>query len=298
MCAMVTQAFGSITLIPPEPALLSPIDPFKNPKAFSEMVCILYHAERAALEAFGRLTDESIVENCEVFLEARPMLLADEEAHLRDMEQIIRLVGGGAIGPAPAGFAELWDLERTRQRLPFPLPAEVAALFTLIAESVGYAYLYHMAKATSNPEVAKLLWANVEDEQRHLQVSMQVLATALAKRTALVELGMHFYAFMVLSRNAARTMMASLSAIGLQPYLLASSSLQFTTELIGLVLAKRFGAVFNLQMFRRAMRIAFSPHMIRLYHAATYVPEPPFIWPVFRRCVGLIRKNKSTKRGD
>jgi len=274
---------------PPTSTPLPQINPYTNSKAFIEMVSILYHAEKAALDAFERLTDESVVEDCEVFLRARPMLLADEAAHLRDMENIIRLVGGTGIGPAPVGFAELWDLQRARERLVFPLPSEAAALFTLVAESVGYAYLYHLATATSSPEIAALLWDNVEDERYHIEVSMEVLDRTLSRKGALFDLGLHLCAFLLLSRRAARTMVASLATLRFNPYELAASSLAFTTGVLGTVIEKKFGGAMRRAYVQRAGRLAFSPLMIRAYHTTSYLPEPPFVWPVLRGCVRLNR---------
>jgi hypothetical protein len=61
------------------PKTIKPLDPIVNPGACIQMVT--YHAEKAALEAFERLSDPATVENCEIFLRARPMLVADESAH-------------------------------------------------------------------------------------------------------------------------------------------------------------------------------------------------------------------------
>jgi len=264
---------------------VAPIDPRANRDACVEMLSILYHAEKAALEAFHHLDDPTVVENCELFLQARVMLIADENAHLRDMEQIVRLIGGSEVGPAPPGFAELWDLEQARQKLSFPLPGRVAALFTLIAESLGYAYLYHLVNATTDARVASLLRANLDDERRHLQLSMQVLQEALAEASALVgfELVFHSCAFLLLSRRAAKTMLKALAAVGFDPYVMAASSLHFTWLLLKMVVEERFGESGALRRLEPLSRVAFSPAIMRLFEAAAYLPEPPFIWPVFRR---------------
>ena len=250
------------------------------------MVSILYHAEKAALEAFERLEDPSIVENCDIFLRARPMLIADESAHIRDMEEIVRLFGGEGIPPAPAGFDEIWSLEVAQRRLKFPLRAHVAALFTLVTESLGYAYLYHLANVTAstNSKVADLLAANVRDEERHIRVSMHVLRRALGPEASYrgFDLALHLFAFLLMSRRAARTMFTSLRAVGFDPYVVGASSLQFTCLLIVDVVGARFG-VKHRRRIEKLLDALLSPQMIRVFQAGCYLPEPPFVWWVLRR---------------
>src|SRR5215216_875442 len=83
---------------------LGAIDARGSSQACIEMLSILYYAEKAALDAFERLSDPTIVENCEIFLEAQPMLLADESSHLKDIQEIISLLGGDGIQPRAPGF--------------------------------------------------------------------------------------------------------------------------------------------------------------------------------------------------
>lgn len=265
---------------------LDSIDPSVNPEACIEMVSILYHAERAALEAFERLNDPSTVENCDIFLNARPMLVADESIHLRDMEEIIRLFGGNGVRPPLPGFEELWSIDGASRRLQFPLRARVAALFTLVTESLGYAYLYHLANVmtTTSPKVAQLLADNVRDEERHIEVSMHVLRCALAKRTrfAAFDLALHFGAFLLLSRRAAKTMLSILRQIGLDPYVLASSSMQFTCGLLLRVAIEEPAKYSSLNRVERMLRLTLSPLAMRIFRAGCYIPEMPGIWIVFR----------------
>jgi hypothetical protein len=143
------------------------INPHQTPRACVQMFAILYHAERAAMEAFDRLADPRIVENCEIFIQARPFLVAEEDAHARDMAEIICSLGGSGIPPVPPGFDDLWSLELSQQKLAFPLRAGVAALYTLIAESLGYGFLYQLTDSISQTDVhiGSVLRRNVEDEE-------------------------------------------------------------------------------------------------------------------------------------
>jgi len=265
---------------------LDPIDPTVNPEACIQMISILYHAEKAALDAFERLNDPSIVENCSIFLEARPMLVADESAHLRDMEEIIRVFGGNGVRPPLPGFDELWSVDGASKRLLFPLRARVAALFTLVTESLGYAYLYHLANVmtTSNAKVAELLNSNVKDEERHIQVSMHVLKGALATRKPLagIDLALHLFAFLLLSRQATKTMISILRQVGFDPYVLASSSMQFTCTLLLRVLDERRGNQHRWSDYERILRIPLSPLAMRVYNAGCHFPEMPGVWAALR----------------
>jgi hypothetical protein len=270
------------------------IDTQVNPQACIDMLSILYHAERAALEAFERLSDPSVVEHCEIFIQACPMLIADEQAHLEDMEVIIRAIGGKNIQPPPPGFAELWDLNYVRRRMFFPLNARVAALFTLVTESLGYAYLYHLADATSitNEKVSSLLRSNVRDEQQHILISMAVLRRTLAKASipAALDLALHFWVFLLLSRRAAKTMLKTLARVGFDPYVLAGSSLDFTCGLLRRIAEEKVGRSSGLRLLGALAPFAFSPAMMRLFEALCSLPEPPFIWLTIRGLSRMMRR--------
>ena len=273
---------------------LAPIDPEQNRAACIDMLVILYHAERAALEAFERLGDSRVVENSEIILRARPMLMAEEEEHARDCEEMIRTLGGDSIPPAPPGFDELWDIEQSRRKLLFPLPARVAALFTLIAESLGYAYLYHLARATrqANYQLSSRLDANVEAERRHIEISMDVLRSALrgTNRMADFELALHLPAFFLLSRRAAKTMMASMAEIGFDPYVIAASSLQFTCGLLQSVVEETSGRGPRTRALALAAGVMASPRWMRLLATAIRMPEPPLFWTAFRAMSRIVQR--------
>jgi hypothetical protein len=168
----------------------------------------------------------------------------------------------------------------------------VAALFTLVAESLGYAYLYHLVNATTDPKVTALLRTNIEDEERHLRVAMEVLQEALGHKSALAafDLALHFYAFLLLSRRAARTMLTTVAAIGFDPYVIAGSSLRFTCVLLIMVAEETFGRSGLLGRLEAPLRLAFSPTMMRFFRAASYLPEPPLIWWVLRGLARIIQR--------
>jgi hypothetical protein len=282
--AKIKRSEDALLLVPRTRKPPDPIDPSVNPEACIQMISILYHAEKAALEAFERLNDPSVVENCAIFLKARPMLVADESAHLRDMEEIIRAFGGNGVRPPLPGFDELWSIDGAGKRLLFPLRARVAAVFTLVTESLGYAYLYHLTNAitANNSKVAELLSNNVKDESRHIQVSMHVLRGALSARKPLAgfDIALHFFAFLLLSRRAARTMISILKQVGFDPYELASSSMQFTCTLLLRVFDESRGE--RRWRFGRILSLPLSPLSMRIYNAGCHVPEIPGIWTALR----------------
>jgi hypothetical protein len=292
---LMTQRFEQFRIpVPNTTKPLDPIDPTVNPEACIQMVSILYHAEKAALDAFERLNDPSIVENCEIFLTARPMLVADESAHLRDMEEIIHVFGGNGVRPPLPGFDEFWSIDGASKVLLFPLRARVAALFTLVTESLGYAYLYHLANVmtTTNPKVGQLLTTNIRDEEKHIRVSMHVLCAALTDRKGLAgfDLVLHFFAFLLLSRRAAKTMLSILKQVGFDPYVLASSSLQFTCLLLLQVANGRKGICRQRRHLERMLRFILSPLAMRIYNACCYLPVMPGTWPAFRSLSRIVER--------
>ena len=273
---------------------LGAIDTQANAEACIAMLSILYHAERAAAEAFERLNDPGIVENCELFLQARSMLVADERSHLEDMEEIIRSVGGKSIQPPAPGFAELWDLNYVRDKMFLPLETRVAALFLLITESLGYACLYHLANVTrtTNHKISSLLRANVQDETRHLQLSMAVLRRTLsqARLPVALDVGVHFWVFLLLSRPAAKTMLSTMARVGLDPYVMSGSSLDFTCGLLRQVIDQKRGRSIIWQILGALSPIAFSPIMMRFFRVLCLLPEPPFIWPTIRTLSRMVHR--------
>jgi hypothetical protein len=287
---------------PREPTLSRPvpaIDPHQRPRACMDMFAILYHAEKAAMEAFDRLGDPRIVENCQIFIQAQPLLVAQEEAHVRDIEEIIRALGGYEIPAAPPGFVDLWSLEHSRRKLVFPLRARVAALYTLIAESLGYAYLYVLTDAIGGRDqaIAARLQANVDDEKNHIQVSMAVLREALApaSKLASLELALHLPAFLLLSRKAARTMLVSLGEVGFDPYVVAGSSLAFTCGLLQDVVQETSGRSAGFHVLRMVSHVIASPRCLRVFAMAIHLPEPPLFWPAFRAALRLIQRFETAR---
>jgi hypothetical protein len=271
-----------------------PVNPHHTREAFVGVLAILYHAERAAMEAFGRLGDPNVVEKCEIFISVQPLLMADEERHVRDMEALIATLGVSGIPPAPKGFYDLWDVEQSRRKLLFPMRARVAALFTFLAESLGYACLYQLAHATetADEQFASLLRANVEDEKRHIQVSVDVLRSALADSNGLasLDLALHLCAFLLMSREAARTMLSNLAQAGFDPYVMAGSSVRFTYSLLQDVVEQGCGPTTGSRLLGLLTRMAASPSLVRIFAAAARLPELPLFWPALRAASRMIRR--------
>jgi hypothetical protein len=278
--------------VPQPPPTLKTINPRDRRDACIDMISVLYHAENAALEAFDRLADPSVVGQCETFIRARAMLVSDEAAHAKDMEEIMRSVGGGEVRPAAAGFDELWDFERSRQKLLYPLLPGEAALFTLVTESLGYAYLFHLAQATADDHMAGLLKSNVADEEKHIEISMEVLRSELAGTSPLAgfDLMLHCGIFLLLGRRAAATMMKILDELGFDSYAIASSSLHFASQVLLQVVQESFPQVPRHRAMDMLSRVAFSRPMMRIFRVSARIPEPPLLWPAIRSLTGFSRK--------
>ena len=72
----------------------------------------------------------------------------------------------------------------SRRRFALPLKSAVAALFCMMSEGLGYAFLAHLRDATADAGFKQLIAEHVDDEANHLRVSMTVLRRSLEKESA------------------------------------------------------------------------------------------------------------------
>jgi hypothetical protein len=256
--------------------------------AYVDLLAVIYHAEVAALDAFARLTQPDMVEPCDALLKARPMLMRDEEAHLQDVAQIVRELGKPEVPPEPVAFTQLWSVERARERLLYPLPAHVAAMFILSMESLGYVVLWHLAERTADPAIAARLRGNVKDEQAHLHASMHVLDRTVAERgwRAYLDMALHALAFAVLSRHALGHLRRVLGGLGWDIEIVAASAVQFTGSLFLRALGLR--RFVDVPAF--VARAVTCRPVLRLLELSAGLPEPTILWPALRRVAARLRR--------
>src|SRR5579871_6103536 len=120
------------------PTPLPLVDPYRDRLAYIRVLSEIYHAEAAALAWFELLDAPSVVRDAEIFKNAKAMLVRDEASHMKDLEEMIRLLGGdGVLPPCPAS-ASFWHLADPRDAGKWggtlPLKPSTVALFMLFSE--------------------------------------------------------------------------------------------------------------------------------------------------------------------
>jgi hypothetical protein len=257
---------------------LPPVDPYRYRQAYVEILSALYHAEAAALEGFSLLEDPAYVESSELFARAARRLVADETKHLQDIADLVSSINGSGIAPPTQEMREFWTAWRSGKVFALPFKPSVAALFCLFSEGLGFAFLYNLAHATSDPDVRRVLLANVEDEKMHLRLSLSILERALKdERGFLTDLAIYVAGYGLLARKAARGQRALLEAVGLDFDVVVGSSLRFVADLIDIVMQRSGRATVAWRALHRSARwLGASPSSIRLLHWSMYLPPPPW----------------------
>lgn len=256
---------------------LPPVDPYRHRRAYIEVLSALYHAEAAALEGFSLLEDPAYVESSELFARAARRLVADETKHLQDIADLIQTLGGSAVAPPTPEMREFWTAWRSGKLFALPFKPSVAALFCLFSEGLGFAFLYNLAHATSDPDVRRVLLANVEDEKMHLRLSLSILERALKEEPGfLADLAVYVAGYGLLARKAARAQRELLESIGLDYDVVVGSSLRFVADLIDIVMqrSRRATSAWRL-LHRSAAWLGARPSSIRVLHWGMYLPAPP-----------------------
>lgn len=240
----------------------------------------LYHAEKAAMEGFALLTDPAYVQSSELFANASRKLVADERAHLDDIEQMIALVdddGGGILPPDPASAA-FWSAWHSGTTFALPMRPSIAATLILFAEGLGYCILYHLTQATTAPDIRALLQSNVRDEQGHLRVSMAVLRRALAIEPDFkLDLAVHALGFGLLARHPIRRQRQVFAGVGFDFHALFASAIRFVRDLFVHVL-RDMGREADARRFEgRLAELLCSRRGMQMLYPLSYLPEPPLL---------------------
>jgi hypothetical protein len=240
----------------------------------------LYHAENAAMEGFALLSDPAYVQSSELFANASSKLVADERAHLADIEQMIALVdddGGGVVPPDPASAA-FWSAWHSGTIFALPMRPSIAATLILFAEGLGYSILYHLAEATLDPGIRALLQSNLRDEQGHLRVSMAVLRRALKIEPDFgVDLAVYGLGFALLARHPIRRQREVFAGVGFDFHALFASAIRFVRDLFALVL-REMGRDAEARYFEgRLAELVCSRRGMQMLYPLSYLPEPPLL---------------------
>lgn len=252
------------------------IDPYRDRTSYRRFLSELYHAEAAAMHGFALMTDPKFVQSSEIFKKASTKLVADEQSHLKDIEQMIALLEDGGLLPADETTQEFWGAWYSGRIYALPLPPSIAAMLVLFAEGLGYSILYNLAHATLDPAIRALLFSNLKDEEGHLRISMTVLKRALEREPNFaLDFSIYAFGFALLARKPARKQRPVFEAVGFDFNDLFGGGLRFVRDL--------FISVLHSLNRTKAARVLLSPvsdficsaQGIRLLFPLSYVPDPP-----------------------
>lgn len=270
----------------PTPALVTPrypIDPYRERQAYARMLSALYHAEEAAMDGFRHLTDTSLVQPHPMFARASRKLIADESRHLEDVRAIVRMLGVSDVLPASTSEREFWVAWRSGRTFALPLKASVASLFCLFSEGLGYAVLYHLAEATTDPEIRALLRQNVEDEKMHLQLSIAVLRNAVAANPDgfLQDFLVYSFGWFVMAKRGIREHRHLFEDLGFDFGEVFASSIAFVGELLRLVSIEQPSRAWD--VVHALFRLGGRRRAAEAVYLAMHLPTPELVHRWIRR---------------
>jgi hypothetical protein len=260
------------------------VDPYRNPAAYIRILSEIYHAERVALEWFSKLDDPLFIEQTQAYGGARKMLVRDEAAHMKDLEELVRSLGGDGIAPPDPSTRRFWEQVKVGSASDwgdvFPLRSTAVAIFCLVSESFGYSFLYWLAHTTIDGAIRDKLMDNVRDEERHVRVSMALLRRSFEQDPRFWwDMSIYLPAYLFTARKAGRAQSRMLGELGLDYYEVTSSCFRFLRELLLLVLE---GAPLLHPSLRpwldRCADLMYSPLGMRGLHTAMYLPDLPGMW--------------------
>jgi hypothetical protein len=272
------------------------IDPRDAPESFIAALSELYHAEASALRWFDSMADPRIVEQSELFAGVRRMLLRDEAAHMRDIEEMIRALGGTGVAEPSREARAFWEFAEWGRREALrtrPLRPSTVAFFMFLTEGLGYAFLHQVAHATVEGVVRDRLLSNVKDEEGHIRVSAKLLVRTLDRdRDFFVESLAYAASFLVEARAGLRRVMYDrLQAIGLDYYEVTGASFRFVRDLLLQVLQDAGRLSPRARRFLEAFGDLWcSPLGMRAVRAGLYVPAPPGTWTGLRFAVRVAQR--------
>jgi hypothetical protein len=257
---------------------LPSIDPYRDRTTYRRFLSELYHAEKAAMEGFALLSNPAYVQSSDIFIGASRKLVADERAHLVDIEAMIALLDdeGGGILPADPITEKFWSFWNSGEVFALPMRPAVAAMLILFSEGLGYSVLYNLAQATLDPKMKALLDSNVKDEQGHLRVSMTVLRRALKREPDFaLDFAVHGLGFALSARHPARNQRPVFEGVGMDFNALFACGLRFVRDLFAIVL-RDLGREAEAQRLEGVLgNFLCSPRGIRALYPLTFLPDPP-----------------------
>ena len=264
----------------PTPVLVrprQPIDPYRQREPYVRLLSALFHAEAAAMDGFRLLNDPAFVQPHPMFAKASRKLIADEAKHLDDVRSIVKKLGVPDVVPPSESERDFWIAWRSGTTFALPLKASVASLFCLFSEGLGYGVLYHLAEATTDPEIRALLADNVEDEKMHIQLSISVLRRAVeADRAAfLQDFIVYGLGYFLMAKRPIREHRDLFEALGFDFGEVLASSIGFVGDLVRLVTDEQPSRAWDL--VHRALQIGGRPRVADAITAAMHVPLPRIV---------------------
>lgn len=270
------------------------VDPYRDRIAYWNLISELYRAELAALEGFGLLADPRFVQADPIFLRAMEYLVEDESRHAKYYDVMLDRLGFAEMAPVSDRSEWFWTEYRSGKRFFLPLKAGVAALFCMLSEGLGYAFLAHLRDATVDAEFKRLIAEHVDDEANHLRVSMTVMQRVLKNESveALIDLLPHLVGYFLMARVPARAALPTAERLGFDVMDLASSSLRFVRDMILIVLEDGGFIGRAGPLLRRMTDPMLSRQVLRVAYTASGLPEPPLFWR------GLVALGRARQRRE
>ena len=269
------------------------VDPYADREGFHHIVSELYRAELAALEGFSLLCEPKYVESNDIFRKAMHRLVEEEAEHADYYYDMIRKIGYEEMMPPHPEAEKFWTGWREGKVFSLPLSAPVAALFCLLSEGLGYAFLYHVGVACTDPEMRAMFMDHLEDEKSHLRMSMSVLEKSLRSDEGReLDLLVHAYAYFVRANKAVKHQRPLMERLGFDYFAMVASSMDFVLELLQRVYEKSGRGMPAPSMFQRLRDISASPRAVRFAQGLVAV-KPPGLFGMVRAFGWLRRPRRS-----
>jgi hypothetical protein len=273
---------------------LPKIDPFRDRAAYARLLTSIYHAEAAALTGFRLLTDPRYVEPSDLFDKAARKLIEDEEKHLADVAELLGRLGVSEIQPPSPAELELWEGWRRGDLFALPYKANIASLFCLFSEGLGFSILHTLHASTLDPAMKAALGRNLDDEEMHLRLSITVLERALKRDPDfLADFMVYLSGYALLARKPLREMRPVLEDLGFDFDEAVGSAVRFVFELLQIAITRAGQQAPVWLVADRVTRVlAERPEVARALHWSMFLPEPPLA----RRAVYLWGRWRASRR--
>lgn len=260
---------------------------------FLHVIAEIYQAEKAALQFFEILDDDRVVETSAQLSGAKQMLLRDEVKHMDDFVNLARMLDREALPEIPGADDDLWSVDRWIEDYHKPIPGISVAFTMMLVEGLGYAFLRNLTDAVVDADIRQALEDNIVDEQRHLNVSIRLMASELtADWHMAAELMVTLTQFLVASRDTASRQRVVLDRLGFDYFAVFSSSVRFVRDLFlqaagdaKCELDPRF-----LSFVEHATEFYCSADYARLTYGFAKVPTPDWVMPGLYSFSSFIRQ--------